>query len=291
MSILITGKFGQLGQSLEKVFKKENEIFSSFGREELDITNLSEVKAVIEKVMPSTIINTAAYTNVEKAELEPNVCESVNKGGVSNLCNVCEVFDINLIHISTDYVFDGKVSKPYKEDDKENPLNIYGKSKFAGENKIRSSSINSRIIRTSWLYSEYGNNFVKKIINLARKKSKITVVDDQFGCPTYAGDLASAILKVKLHMTDIKKNETYNYSGSPGCSWFEFAEEVISLSMKYDLIKVKPMLVPIQTEQLKSKLLRPKNTILDSNAFCKRFSYKIPIWKKSLEVAIKKMAK
>ena len=275
-NILITGSNGQLGQSLLELssdFKHYNFFFNS--RKDLDITDFKRVEDYIEKQKISTIINCAAYTNVMKAEDELFLANLINNLSVENLANLCYEKSIKLIHISTDYVFDGKKSDPYNENDMTNPLNNYGLTKCKGEEKILKLDLkNSLIIRTSWLYSKSENNFVSKIIKKIHLNESFGVTNREFGSPTRSSDLAKAILST---IPKIKNNKVkiYHFSNLGNCSRFEFANEINKLLNKKNFIK--------PTFMINDNIARPKNSSLDPQNFSSDFGIKINPWKDSLK--------
>ena len=199
LKILVTGKDGQLGYALQELSENQFEFTWKFtDRSELDITNLIKTQSVLKQFQPDWIINTAAYTDVDGAEFNQKLAFSVNAEGPFNLAKAATLVDAKLLHISTDYVFDGTKNEPYTETDKPNPLQIYGKSKLEGENKIKEVDVPGIILRTSWLYGHHGENFVKKIMKLSEEKEEIQVVDDQIGSPTYTNDIVQAIFELML---------------------------------------------------------------------------------------------
>ena len=225
MRLLITGADSQLGRCLQDLPSKGKNIILAANRNKLNINSSNSIDNIFEIFTPSIVINTAAYTAVDKAEIEKNQAFATNQLGVSNLAKACKKDDIPLIHISTDYVFDGTARKPYKPDDLTNPKSIYGKSKLAGEKEVIRILKKHIIIRTAWLFSEYGGNFFNTILSLVKNRKNINVVNDQYGCPTYSGDLAKSILRIcELISAGNQAWGTYNYCGDQQVSWYEFAE-------------------------------------------------------------------
>ena len=278
-NILITGSNGQLGKSIKDISSNYDYKFYFESRDKLDITNFLMVKKFLIKFKIDTIINCAAFTNVDRAESESKKANIVNNKAVDNLAKLCNLFSVQLIHISTDYVFDGYRNSPYKETDKVNPLSKYGKTKLEGEKKILKYRLeNSIIIRTSWLYSEFGNNFVNKILDLAADSKYIEVVDDEIGSPTYAVDLARVILEI-IPKIGGNKTEIYHFSNAGFCSRFEFAEEIIKF-MPNNL-----KIIPIKSK--KNKQIRPKYSVLDTSKISKNFKLKINDWSSCLEFFLK----
>ena len=274
MKILVTGCNGQLGHAMQEISTYLSEWTWKFtDLPELDITNPEQVNQTVKNFQPDWIINAAAYTDVDGAETNQELAFRVNAEGPHNLAKAVIEANAKLVHISTDYVFDGTKNEPYTETDQPNPLQVYGKSKLEGETLIQETGVPGIIIRTSWLYGSYGNNFVKTILRLADEKDEIQVVDDQIGSPTYVSDLAEAILEL-LSKHTFHHLELLHYSNEGGISWYEFAEKIIK-NKKMNKIK------PIITEELKSKIKRPKYTVLDFNKSHNKFNLKILNWKDS----------
>jgi len=276
MKILVTGKQGQLGYAFKELSENHSELTWKFtDRSELDITDSTNIQSVVKNFHPDWIINAAAYTDVDGAENNEKLAFNVNADGPHYLAKAAQEIGAKLVHVSTDYVFDGTKNEPYTETDQPNPLQVYGKSKLEGETLIQETGVPGIIIRTSWLYGTHGNNFVKTILRLADEKDEIQVVDDQIGSPTYVGDLAEAILEL-LSIHTFHHLELLHYSNEGGISWYEFARKIIK-NKKMNKIK------PIITEELKSKIKRPKYTVLDFNKSHNKFNLKILNWKDSFK--------
>ena len=270
--VLVTGANGQLGKSIKRIspnFKGLKFVFTDVA--DLDITNSEEVNTFFESNALDYCINCAAYTEVDKAEEEAEKVYSINATAVKNLAEACQTTGTVLIHISTDFVFDGTKRTPYTEEDMPNPLSVYGKSKLKGEEHVQESCDRHFIVRTSWLYSEYGNNFVKKMLRLAETRKQISVVNDQIGSPTYAGDLAEFILKV------ISSESTayglYHYSNLGAISWYDFAVEIFRQHQK------NVHLVPIPTRAYPTLANRPAFSVMDLSRVKIIFGSTIPLWK------------
>jgi dTDP-4-dehydrorhamnose reductase len=279
-NILVTGGNGQLGQELQKIitlqkYPNYNFIFSDV--DTLDITDKTQIRAFVNEYNINIVVNAAAYTAVDKAETEADLAYSINEIGASNLAEIAREFDLLLIHISTDYVFDGISVNPYKTTDAPNPLSVYGKSKLAGEIAITNSGCRSVIIRTSWLYSEFGHNFVKTIIKLSKEKKELNVVNDQIGAPTYAEDLAALILKFIEKKNDLKGCNIYHYANEGVISWYDFAVEIVKLS------KSDCKINPIPAELYPSKTTRPQYSVFDLSKIKNELEIEIPDWKESLK--------
>ena len=276
-NIVVTGVKGQLGSELKEIaldFPEYNLCFTN--RLNLDITDYKAVKDFVESNNINAIINCAAYTFVDRAQSEPELANEINHLAVLNLATLAKAHNIKLIHISTDYVFDGKSQKPYKETDQTNPQSVYGKTKLDGELAIQKiNPANSIIIRTSWLYSKFGNNFVKKITALSKTNSELNVVSDQFGSPTSAADLAQVILTI---LPKIKNNtvETYHYSNAGSCSWYDFALEIFRIK------NIKTPINAVKTSEFPTLAKRPTYSVLEKGKIKNRFHLRIPSWKSSL---------
>ncbi len=280
--ILITGANGQLGSELkniEKLFSKKGFTCLFTDKKELDITNFQKVKEFCKNNNINLIINTAAYTAVDQAENEKEIADLINNKAVENLVNLSQEEDIYLIHISSDYVFDGKNYKPYKENDKINPINFYGLTKAKSEESFLKSRAKGIIIRTSWVYSNYGNNFVKTIKKLAKKNKELNIVFDQIGTPTYAKDLAKVIFLIiknlKYHYKE--KVEIYHYSNEGVASWYDFAKEII------EILQIDCKINPIESKDFPTVAKRPHFSVLNKFKIKNDFSIIIPHWKESLK--------
>jgi len=277
MKILVTGKNGQLGQSINKIAnstQQEHE-FILVGRDELDFSQNDNIEKYFEENNFDVIVNCAAYTAVDKAESEIELANQINHIAIEN--------------VSTDYVFDGESSRPYIETDKTNPINVYGKTKLAGEQTLQKlMPTNAIIIRTSWVYSEYGNNFVNTMLRLGKERDELSVVSDQTGSPTYAADLAGAILEIiqnkEFNEAD-KATQVYHYSNIGECSWYEFAKKI------FELAQIQCTVNSIATEQYPTPAQRPINTLMNKDKIVKKFSVEIPNWKDSLNTCISLLQK
>ena len=283
MRILIIGKNGQLGKSLKKEIteKRSNHNFTFVGRHELDLTNDNNIEKYFDNNHFDVIINCAAYTNVDKAEEETALADQINHLAVLKLSQIASKYKAKLIHISTDYVFDGKSVKPYMEIDKTNPINVYGMTKLKGEEALlKIMPTNAMVIRTSWIYSKYGNNFVNVMLNLGRVKNEINVVNDQIGSPTYADDIANDILKIidnKNFINTTIPTEIYHYSNLGEVSWYDFAKEIFKIS-KLDC-KVRP----IKTSAYPTPAKRPLYTILNKDKIVQEFEFSLNFCRDSLK--------
>jgi len=277
LKILITGSNGQLGNEfrfLARSFHEYEFIFTDI--KELDITHGSAVESFMEKHHFDAFINCAAYTAVDQAEDEPEKAMLLNAEAVKNLVSACIKYHCYPIHISTDYVFAGNHYRPYSEDDIPDPYSAYGKSKLSGEKMFWEITKKGLIIRTSWLYSSYGNNFVKTIIKAGKQKDELKVVFDQVGSPTYARDLARHILEILPGAVSVNKFGIYHYSNEGVCSWYDFALEILKHSGSGCKVS------PVRTDQYPTRSPRPFYSVLDKSKIKKDFGIKIPHWKESL---------
>ncbi len=284
-NILVTGSSGQLGSELRDISKSYNYNFFFTDKTTLDITNESDIEKFINQNSINTIINCAAYTAVDKAEQDKIHADDINHLAVSYLARLAKIYNIKLIHISTDYVFDGKNYKPYREDDTTNPNGVYGLSKLSGEKALlHVNPKNSIIIRTSWVYSSHGANFVKTMLRLGKEQEKLKVIFDQIGTPTYAKDLAKTIMSI-LPKIENKKTEIYHYANEGVCSWYDFAKEIMRMA------KITCRVVPILTKEYPTPAKRPHYSVLDKSKIKKDFSINIPYYKDSLDECLKSMRK
>nr|WP_299074118.1 dTDP-4-dehydrorhamnose reductase [uncultured Allomuricauda sp.] len=286
MKILVTGASGQLGSTFKSLvaeggIKDLDFIFKSSS--ELDITDFDEVRAELVSSDYAYCINCAAFTNVDKAEADNDLAYSVNVTGARNLAMNCNESKTVLIHISTDFVFDGFLNTPYLEDDIARPIGFYGDTKYKGERAIINNLEEHFVIRTSWLYSEFGNNFMKTMLKLGAERDELSVVYDQVGTPTYALDLAKVVLHIiKAHSIDYG---VYNYSNEGVASWYDFAKAI------FEGYTIDIDLKPILSEAYPTPAERPKFSVLDKTKIKNTFGLQIPHWKDSLAVALKAYSK
>jgi len=287
MKTLVFGAAGQLGYELMRQGKALNLDIQGVDLPQTDITDPRQVTGVFADNRPLLAINAAAYTNVDGAESEPEMAMAINKDGPANIARACAENKIPLIHISTDYVFDGKKGTPYQETDPVSPIGVYGRSKAEGESSLRSVIGEHIILRTAWLYGSHGHNFVKTIMKLAREKDEIRVVSDQYGSPTSAADLAETILSIAKI---IRQNSaigwgTYHYSGKGIISWHEFAQAIVDLCRRH--VKVKTTRVdPIKTVDYPTRVERPSYSALDCTLINKHFGISPKAWLDSLAITV-----
>ena len=294
MRIIVTGKNGQLGRSVYKLVNTDTRLdnnqnpndFLFVGREELDLSKENIINHYFDKNDRfDIIINCAAYTAVDKAEEEQDLANQVNHLAVKQLAGIASNQRAKLIHISTDYVFDGESNKPYLETDTPNPINAYSITKLAGEKALQAlMPINAIIIRTSWLYSEYGNNFVSTMLRLGKERDELSVVNDQMGSPTYATDLAKAILEIinnKDFETKEQSTEIYHYSNEGDISWYEFAKEIFKIT------QIECKVNPVKISQYSTTAKRPRSVIMSKDKIVDAFGVNISNWKTSLDACIR----
>ena len=275
--ILVTGSNGQLGSEIRELTKNDGtNVYFYTDVSELDITDKSAVNKFIENQQIDIVVNCAAYTQVDKAEEEEKTAFLINATAPGNLAVACKKYDATLFHISTDYVFDGSNNVPYIETESTSPLGVYGRSKLEGEEFIQQSGCNYLIIRTSWLYSSFGNNFVKTIARLSSEKDELKVVFDQIGTPTYARDLATVIFAIIQNDQFKDRKGVYHYSNEGVCSWYDFAKAI------NDLFGNNCNIIPCHSDEFPAKVPRPHYSVLDKTNIKNDFSIEIGYWKDSL---------
>lgn len=281
--VLVTGGSGQLGSILKKAIQSTTETidFVFNDSEDLDISNSESVMEYLNKADFDYCINCAAYTQVDKAEEDEEKALLINERGVKNLAKACHTYNTILIHISTDFVFDGRKSSPYLETDRPSPLGIYGLSKYKGEQEVVRNMDRYFIIRTSWLYSEYGHNFFKSMLKYGRERNQLSVVFDQIGTPTSAHDLVTAILKIIVE--EIDNYGIYHFSNEGVASWYDFAQAI------FDINGIQVDLKPIRSKEYPTPAERPSYSLLDKSKIKKVLKTQIPHWRRSLEEVSKNM--
>ena len=285
MTILVTGGNGQLGSALRLASAESRHRYIFTDIEELNITSKAAIEEFVTKNDIDVVVNCAAYTAVDLAEDNEEVADSINHKAVAALAEVCAEREATLIHISTDYIFSGDAEEPYRECDTPAPLGAYGRTKLAGEIAIAESGCHAIILRTAWLYSEFGRNFVKTMRQLMSSRPEIKVVADQVGTPTYAGDLAKAIVEI-IDGGQASKYGTYNYTNEGRCSWYDFAVEIAKQSGLCDCT-----IHPCTTAEYPTKAVRPRYSVLDKTKFSATFGISIPQWQESLKICINQLNK
>lgn len=283
--ILVTGSNGQLGCEIRELAPEIPEFdFLFTDLPDLNITSETDVARVFKAFKPDLLINCAAYAAVDAAEDDELTASLVNATGASIIAKACKKMNCTLFHISTDYVFDGTKGGPYTESDLPNPLSVYGRTKLAAERLLKEIGVNTLIVRTSWLYSSFGKNFVKTILRLSQTQSQIRVVNDQLGTTTYARDLAHALIHIARNH-EVKSFGIYHYANLGSCTWFGFAKAILTY------IGSDCEVVPIATKEYPTKALRPSDSRLDSSALCRKFGLSIPYWEESLQQCLDKLVK
>jgi len=287
MNILVTGSNGQLGSEIKDLEAKYTDFkFFFMDLPELDICNRGQLNIFIKDNNINIVINCAAYTAVDKAEQDSEIAKKVNATGVLNLVNALEKVDGKLIHISTDYVFDGNNFIPYQELDEVNPIGVYGNTKRIGELAVINSNIDAIVIRTSWLYSAYGNNFVKTMLRLGDERDELGVIFDQVGTPTNAADLAKACIDIIAYSKDANinsKENLYHFSNEGVASWYDFAIAIMNLGV------VDCKVRPIETRDYPTPAKRPHFSVLNKSKIKNDFEIEIPYWRDSLKDCIEKI--
>ena len=286
MRVLITGCYGQVGSCLtQQLANNVNITVCALDREHLDITNQDAVNAAVAEFEPSIIINAAAHTAVDKAEEEVELSYAINRDGPKYLAEAAQRVGAAILHISTDYVFEGNKVGEYVETDNTNPQGVYGESKLAGEIAVAESCEKHIILRTAWVFGENGNNFVKTMLRLGESRGALSIVGDQFGGPTYAGDIASVLIKIakRIAKGDAVEYGVYHYSGLPHVSWFDFADAIFDIAVDQGFLDKKPSLTSIVTDQYPTPAKRPSNSRLSTKKISESFSVEASEWQVALE--------
>lgn len=293
MKILILGAGGQLGNELGWKLNNLGEV-KALGRGGLDLTNFSAIRSIITSYQPDWIINAAAYTAVDKAESEPDLAFKINAEAVAVIAEEVKKYNAWLIHYSTDYVFDGEKTTAYGEQDQTNPINIYGKSKLAGEEAIQKSGCNYLIFRTTWVMGSYGNNFAKTILRLAKEKDSLNIINDQYGAPTTTG-LIAKVTKSVIGMTEKKNLKAGIYHLVPygQTTWYEIADKLVELvkEKRPDLISADLKLNPINTSEYPTPARRPKNSMLNNKKLQQLLDFELPNWEVAFIAVANKIIK
>ncbi|MCL6331922.1 dTDP-4-dehydrorhamnose reductase [Pectobacterium carotovorum subsp. carotovorum] len=284
MKVLLTGSNGQLGRCFQDRLPADWQVWAT-DTTELDITDYAKVLVAVKEYQPDVIVNAAAYTAVDKAESEPELAALVNKTGPENLARAAKEVSARLVHVSTDYVFDGNATVPYIETDKTNPLGVYGQTKLDGEIAVSSVLPEAIIIRTAWVFSEYGNNFVKTMLRLAKERDVLGIVADQRGCPTYAGDIAQAIIDLLKQNAD---GGVYHFSGDKEVAWNEFAEEIFKIATTQGKMLRSPSVNHLTTDQYPTPSKRPLYSHLNGTKI-QKLGIKLSNWQAQLSIVIPKI--
>lgn len=284
--IWLIGNKGMLGSDVENKLKKTSMPYSATDKE-IDITNINILEYFTKNKDISWIINCSAYTQVDKAEKEPNLAFKINDHGVLNIAKIANKKKAKLIHLSTDYVFDGEKEGSYNEEDSPNPIGIYGQSKLQGEKNIIDNIENYFIIRISWLFGKNGGNFVYTMLSLFKEKGKISIVSDQYGSPTYTKDVANLIAIIILNNSN--DFGLYHFSNEGKISWYNFAEVIFKLSNELKILNKNVNIVPITTKEYKTLAKRPKNSCFSKEKIKKTFNIQVPKWEESLKRFLKEI--
>lgn len=286
MRIVILGANGQLGRELQRAVPHEWSV-KAVASSDCDLTNYKAIERLISEIAPDAVVNCAAYTAVDQAETERETADAVNWLAVENLARVAATAGAALVHISTDYVFDGESCAPYRESDPTAPINHYGAGKLRGERAIAESGCRGITIRTQWLYSPYGKNFVKTMLRLAEQQREVRVVADQRGCPTAADDLAAAIVAIlpAVVADNTLRGEVFHFASKGEATWCEFAEEIFRVA------ECDCRAVAITTDDYPTAARRPRNSVLDCSKICERFGVEQPDWRESLRRNIERIKK
>jgi dTDP-4-dehydrorhamnose reductase len=288
MKILVLGCKGQLGRCLnDQLTNTDHEVIYT-SREQIDIVDFEQTKNQILKISPDLIINATAYTAVDKAEEDPKTANLINHLAVKNIADICNQLKCWLIHVSTDYVFDGNSKVPYKEDDQTNPQGAYGETKLNGEFAIQSSGCKHIIIRTAWVFSEYGNNFLKTMLRLGAERDELSIVGDQIGCPTYAQDIARSIAEIVPQLNSRKDNDIYHYCGDQPCSWYDFANAIFDQAMVNNS-KIPSIVNTIKTSAYPTPAKRPAFSVLDCSKIENDFDVHASNWHDGIAQVISKL--
>ncbi|SHF55307.1 dTDP-4-dehydrorhamnose reductase [Microbulbifer donghaiensis] len=288
MKILVTGKYGQLAQELQKRCPAEVELIA-LDRQELDISNRDAVMATLKEVRPEVVINAAAYTAVDKAESEAELAYAINANGAESVALACREFDARLIHVSTDFVFDGQKSSPYTVDDQVRPLGIYGESKAAGEEAVRAILPHAVIVRTAWVYAAHGNNFMNTMVRLMAEREQLGVVADQIGTPTWTGTLAKALYALA---SESGAEGIYHCTDAGAASWYDFAIAIYEEGKAAGLLPAEKnvQIKPITTADYPTPAARPSYSVLDKSRLVNELGMELPHWRQSLRQALAEKA-
>jgi dTDP-4-dehydrorhamnose reductase len=286
MTILITGANGQVGREL---LERSGTGVVALDRCGLDITDPKHVLESLQRIRPRIVINAAAYTAVDKAEQDPAAAYAVNRDGAANLAAACREQNISLLHLSTDYVFDGRKSGPYLETDTGAPASVYARSKWQGEQAVRDILVPHIILRVSWVFGAHGNNFVKTILRLARERPELRVIADQHGCPTHAGAIADALLTLagRVLAGETPRWGTYHYTGSPATTWHGFATAIVEQAHALGLIAKAPLIYPITTAEYPLPAPRPMNSLLDCSGAENLLGLQRQDWRQGLDAVLR----
>ena len=288
MKILVLGCKGQLGRCLNDQLKSTDHEVIYTSREQIDIADFEKTKNKILKTSPDLIINATAYTAVDNAEEDQETTNLINHLAVKNIADICNQLECWLIHVSTDYVFDGNSKVPYREDDQTNPQGAYGETKLKGELAIQASGCKHIIIRTAWVFSEYGNNFLKTMLRLGAERNELSIVGDQIGCPTYAQDIARSIVEIVPQLNSREYNSIYHYCGDQPCSWYDFANTIFDQAM-INNSKIPSIVNSIKTSAYPTPAKRPAFSVLDCSKIENECGVHSSNWQEGIRQVIRKI--
>jgi dTDP-4-dehydrorhamnose reductase len=291
MQVLVIGHQGMLARELCPCLAAAGFTVVSRGRPELNLTQVASVRQTLAAVQPALIVNAAAYTAVDQAEVEPEAAFAVNRDGMAYLATACREVGIPLLHVSTDYVFDGAAARPYREDDRTAPLGVYGRSKWEGEEAVRVCHPEHVIVRTAWLYGRHRQNFVKTMLRLAREREVLRVIDDQYGCPTWSRDLAEALVTICQHIVqsrDCVPWGTYHFCGAGQITWYSFARAIIEEARAFESLRVQEV-VPIPTTAYPTPAKRPAYSVLDCTKVHAVFGLTPRPWREGLHHCLQEL--
>jgi dTDP-4-dehydrorhamnose reductase len=293
MKVLVTGAEGQVGAELIRCGQKMGLQMIPASRTRLDITNKSSVAAFIGHHGPDIVINGAAYTAVDKAEDDHACAGAINSQGPGHLAGACSAQNIPLLHISTDYIFDGQSAAPYGEDDKPNPQGVYGKTKLAGDEAVARTIEQHIILRVAWVFGAHGHNFVRTMLRLAEERDELRIVADQFGGPTWAGDIGATLLAIaqRYGKGEAMPWGTYHYSGTPAVSWYDFAQAIFAEAVKLGMLDRSPKVIGITTAEYPTPAQRPQNSVLDCQKIQQQFGISQPDWRTGLITTLQEWQK
>jgi len=282
MKLLLFGANGQVGSEIATQARSKGIELTACTRAQVDIAQQESIADIISASKPSIVINAAAYTAVDKAETEQEQDDAINAQAPGYIATICASAGIPLLHISTDYVFDGSQDHAYKENDPPQPINHYGKSKLQGEQAIRKVHTQHIILRTSWVFGATGNNFVKTIIRLAQEREQLKIVDDQWGCPTSASSIAKALIDISSAIdAGSDRWGTYHFCGAPPTTWYKFTQKIVSIAQDFMTLKLQELL-PIKTEEYPTPAKRPKYTVMQCDKIAQDFGIQSPDWEQNL---------
>ena len=289
MRILLTGANGQVGKCIHTLLNQKDILLLACSKNDLDIVDEDGLAAAFKDFKPTVVINASAYTDVDGSETNPEEAFAVNHQAAASLGKLSNTFNFKLIHFSTDFVFDGNKTGKYVETDKTCPLNVYGKSKLEGEKEIIRTANEFIILRTSWVFSQHGKNFLKTIFNNLLKGNKLNIINDQYGTPTYAGDIAQAVLNIITTSKNIPlRSGIYNFAGDLPCSWLEFAIKIQQKALELDYIHDSSLINATTSKEYGfAKAIRPKNSALDSTKIMKEFKIEPSNWDDKINICIK----